>query len=114
MKKLIFIIFIYLGSIALADDQYLSHYFGRVQVGMSEYVGFYLKNDSDQTLTILSEDLYGMFYAVDSDCPEVLDPMQKCYARIRYWPQFAGFHHGEFIWKTNHGNIYIRLNAEAY
>ncbi|WII72937.1 hypothetical protein QJS83_03510 [Bdellovibrio sp. 22V] len=122
MKKLIFVATLLLAPVfafaadvqnlkieAQGQDQYYNYNFGTVFVNSRHFVDFTLSATGDEPTVIRRIWISGAMYSADTNCPEILNPGEKCTARVFFWPYAEGHHWGELTFVLGQNNIYIRL-----
>ncbi len=94
---------------------YFSYNFGRVWTNSMNSVRYDVTNTGTTPLNFISATISGIGYDAYHSCSAGLQPTQKCWFEIRYWPSFEGFHSGRFVISFSDANqIVVDLWGEAH
>ncbi len=77
-----------------SNDQYVSEFFGNVRLNFSQYAAWEITNNGDQAITFAAMNLRGMMFYGNTNCPDTLEPSQKCTVQVRFTPTMVGSHTG--------------------
>lgn len=102
-------------SIQTAErDQYLNYNFGTSFVHSARFQDFILTANGPDSTFIRGMSINGSFaYRVDTNCPQILMPGQRCTIRVIFQPSTTGSHWGDVTVHLRESNIYIRLFGNA-
>lgn len=99
---------------AMERDQYLNYNFGTSFVHSGRYQDFVLTANGPDSTFIRGLGIHGSFaYRVDTNCPQILMPGQRCTIRVFFQPSVEGSHWGDVTIYLRDSNIYIRLYGNA-
>nr|BFD60611.1 hypothetical protein CKG001_27180 [Bdellovibrio sp. CKG001]BFD64025.1 hypothetical protein BdHM001_27060 [Bdellovibrio sp. HM001]BFD68215.1 hypothetical protein HAGR004_32370 [Bdellovibrio sp. HAGR004] len=99
---------------AKAQDQYLNYNFGTSFVHSARFQDFTLTANGPDSTFIRGLGIHGSFaYRVDTNCPQILMPGQRCTIRVIFHPTVEGSHWGDVTIYLRDSNIYIRLYGNA-
>ena len=85
------------GGQEVQGEQYLSYNFGTVWTHTRQIVRFNVTNTGETPLTFKSAVIYGADFGAAHSCKNGLQPKEKCFFEIEYWPMFEGTSSGRFI-----------------
>ncbi|MBO9667121.1 MAG: DUF1573 domain-containing protein [Bdellovibrio sp.] len=98
---------------ANAKEYRMAHNFGKVEVGSTVTSHWNLRAKQDQQLHIQKVTLTGDDYTLETNCPEVLPPEQKCTVRAYFTPKQQGLQNGSLVVDLYSEQFIIDMSGEG-
>lgn len=97
------------------ENTFLYHNFGRVLVGSLHVIRYDVTNTGETPLRFVRATISGADFDGYHSCTAGLEPKQKCWFEIRYWPMFEGWDVGRFVLSFDQqNNIVVDLRGDAF
>lgn len=87
--------------------------FGNLFVGQRTVSNFTLTNTGTTPLTFRDAYVSGFDFDANHSCTAGLQPGEKCYFSIAYWPRFEGMSSGRFVLSFNEEDLIFDLWGRA-
>jgi hypothetical protein len=102
-----------LATSANAKVYRLAHSFGKVEINSTVSSHWNLRAKSDQALHIQKVNINGESYALETNCPEVLSPSEKCTVRAFFTPKHQGLQSGSLVVDLYTEQFIIEMSGEG-